>query len=118
MRLVSPLATCFILALALAACGSDEDGSGDERRPVTVPPDTFRDAESCDALDPECPDGTFCAVVWTEGGETGPTCVDDDICDLLSCDGDDQCTVAESFPSQIFCSGTCTGPDCDEPTQS
>jgi hypothetical protein len=118
MRLLISLAPCFILALA--ACGSDEEpGSQEERFPVTLESgSSLDDAEPCDALDPECPEGTMCAVVRLEGGDSEPSCVSENICDEVTCDDNAMCAVAESFPAQIFCSGTCTGSDCDDPTQS
>jgi hypothetical protein len=119
MRQVSSLATCFILALTLAACSSDEDGGSQEQQlPVTLESGSLDDAEPCDANDPECPEGTICAVVRLEGGDTDPSCVSENICDEVTCDDNAQCAVGESFPYQIFCSGTCSGSDCDDPTQS
>lgn len=111
MRVATAVLTFGILLLG--ACGSDD---GDpERYAVWLVPDALWNVESCDALDPQCPEGTFCAVVWTQTGDTEPLCVDDAICEAVTCDGDGECVVAESFPAQIFCSGNCTGPNCDHP---
>jgi hypothetical protein len=118
MRCVRAVLACSLLFLG--ACGSDESGDeGDERFPVRLQSGSdVEDGEPCGADDPECPAGTFCAVVYIDGDGSEPTCVSEDICDEASCHEGADCTVAESFPAQVFCSGTCTGSDCDDPVSS
>jgi hypothetical protein len=119
MRTVISVLTCSLLLLA-AACASDQ--AGDEsgaRYPVQLSPGSdLEDGQSCGVDGPDCPDATICAVVHLAAGDSAPTCVSEDICTQATCEGDSECTVAESFPVQIFCSGTCTGSDCDAPTHS
>jgi hypothetical protein len=121
MRVLSPLVTCIVLLLA--ACDSDETGSGSDRQPVRLMPDSLWGAESCDAADPTCPDGTFCADLRIQDGndaprDSEPLCVDDAICDAVTCADGAQCTIAESSPAQIFCGSTSGGEDGDDPVHS
>jgi hypothetical protein len=118
MRTVRSVMTCSTLLFLLGACASDQGGDQSGARfPVQLRPGQ-QGGESCGVDDPECPSGTFCAVVHLEDGDSAPACVSEDVCLQATCEGDGECTVAESFPAQIFCSGTCTGPDCDDPAHS
>lgn len=57
---------------------------------------------SCSADGPECPAHTQCAVVFLDTATIGPSCVADQICDLLSCGGA-SCLVLDSYPGQVAC---------------
>jgi hypothetical protein len=116
MRLFGSLAFCFILSLA--ACGSDDERWDGVHYPVWLVPDSLRGVQSCDAVDPECPDGTFCAVLRLQDGDSEPLCVEQAFCDFVTCDDGRECVVAESSPAQIFCSGTSATEDGDDPVHS
>jgi hypothetical protein len=117
-RVARSVLTCGIFLLG--ACGSDEGSDdGGQQFPVQLQSGSdIDDGEPCGVDDPECPEGTICAVVRLEGGDSEPTCVSQDICLEATCPDNAECVLAESFPYQIFCSGTCTGSDCDDPVSS
>ncbi len=119
-----PLANLFAICALLALCACGAKSSDSAEMGLRLKDGASLGQEVDCGLDEngtpkaQCPQGTLCAVVRLESGDVGPVCVASDICSQLECAGGGTCAVAESYPAQIFCSGTCTGADCDEPVTS
>ncbi len=101
-----------VTRVCLEGCTEDDDcGSGSScEDDVCVPQSDSSetppgvncgDYELCDALDP-CSDGTNC-IAFSECG--GALCIPFDEACELSCPDTNDCSLAESYPEQLFCDG-------------
>ncbi len=110
---------CCLVALSLAACGSEDEG------PLKTGRLTLRDGQSVDQA-PECGvglpqcTGSLSCVSFKLDGVHQARCVDVGILceEVLACTGGTECAILESYPAQAICSGRCTGSDCDESVSS
>ncbi len=115
MRASLMMGACLAL-LGLAACGSDKDEEGLRTGRLTLREGrSVGDAPECGVDLPQCAEGLSCFSFKLDGTHQ-TRCVDEStVCqELLSCTGGTECAILLSYPAQVTCSGTCTGPDCDD----
>jgi hypothetical protein len=106
---------CCLAVMGLAACGSENEDENLRRGRLTLRDGKSVDqAQECGVNLPQCSQGLSC-IAFTLEGVSQARCVNEStVCEeLLSCTGGTQCVVMDSYPGQVTCSGTCTGPDCD-----
>lgn len=111
---------CGLAVMGLAACGSAEEDENLRRGRVKLRDGQSLDrAQQCGVNLPQCTQGLSC-IAFTLEGVSQARCVNGStVCEeLLSCTGGTECVVMESYPSQVTCSGPCTGPDCDTSVSS
>ncbi|MFP2931651.1 hypothetical protein ACLESO_41990 [Pyxidicoccus sp. 3LG] len=106
--------------LAAVACGSEkEDTPLRQGRLALRDGQSLAQAQECGVDLPQCAQGLGC-IAFTLDGVSQARCVDEGtVCEeLLTCTGGTECVIAMSYPGQVFCSGRCEGPDCDESVSS
>ena len=119
MRASLMLGACIAL-LGLAGCGpKEEEGDVKQGRLTLRDGQSLGDAPECGVDLPRCAQGLDCFSFKLDGVYQA-RCVDSTtVCEeLLSCTGGTECAVLLSYPAQVVCSGTCTGPDCDDSVSS
>lgn len=119
MRWGMMLAGC-VAVVGLAACGSsDGDGTLLQGRLTLRDGQSIAQAQECGGIQPPCPQGLSC-VSFKLDGESRVACMNESVLceEVLSCTGGTECVILESYPAQVTCSGTCTGPDCDSAVSS
>jgi hypothetical protein len=113
---VAALASSMWLSLA---CGSTDDrGNLEQGKLLLRSGASMDDAQECGLEGPQCPEGLICATFTIENGPSGPRCINPEtVCEKLQCTAG-QCMVRESYPAQLGCGGTSSGPDSDKPVSN
>ncbi len=117
---MSRVLACLVMWGVMSGCSATPEGTASRLGRLELREgQSVADAPVCGVELPGCEADRTCVAFTLEGVPQARCLKTESLCtELLGCTGGSVCTLMESYPVRVACTGRCEGPDCDSPASS